>query len=78
LPGLFEIHLRCFDFGFLLNKITKWSKMKQTESDELTCRHVISTRSLGEQDLHNKAVAEIAERLSAEAVAVPGWFLAQV
>jgi hypothetical protein len=78
LPGLFEIHLRCFDFDFLLNKITKWSKMKQTESDELTCRHVISTRSLGEQDLHNKAVAEIAERLSAEAVAVPGWFLAQV
>jgi hypothetical protein len=78
MPGILEIHLRYFDFDFLLSKLTKWSKMKQTESDEKTCRQVVDSRSLDELELFNMTVSEIGERLSAQPMEVPSWFLAKV
>ncbi len=78
LPGFIIVHLKYFDFDFLLEKNTKWAQMKATERESNTCKQIAILNALDQQQIHRYTVDELAERFAMERAALPSWFAGTV
>jgi hypothetical protein len=78
LPGLYAVHLRCFDLDFLLSKNKKWSAMTQTLNERNTCAMISELNGLGLRELYDLSVKEIDKHLGDEPLDLPDWFAASI
>jgi hypothetical protein len=78
LPGFFTVHLKYFDFDFLLNKNNKWALMKQTPREQKTCVQITVLSEMDKQQLYDLSVNEIATRFSEPRTEIPDWLKAKL
>ncbi|MGZ4954863.1 MAG: glycosyltransferase family 2 protein [Bacteroidia bacterium] len=78
LPGFFTVHLKYFDFDFLLSKNSKWALMKQTPHEEKTCVQISILSEMDQKQLYELSVNEIAARFSEVRTEIPNWLKAKL
>jgi hypothetical protein len=74
LPGFVIVHLKYFDYDFLLEKNIKWAQMKATERETNTCKQISILNALDQQQIERYTIDELAERFDMERATLPSWF----